>query len=90
MAGHSARPLPDAKSVSQSLNRFELSEEDALGAAMPCPFCQQQTTPTPTSTIVVAWYRCQRCDAEWSARLRDGRPTSLNEWIHSEILRPRR
>jgi len=43
-------------------------------ASMKCPLCGQAAGPTADSTWVIAWYECQGCGHEWSARIRDGRP----------------
>ncbi len=33
--------------------------------------------PADRDGAVIAWYRCCACDAEWSARVREGRPDSV-------------
>jgi hypothetical protein len=43
-------------------------------AATACPGCHARTLPDPVVYSVVALYRCSGCGAEWSARLRNGRP----------------
>lgn len=43
-------------------------------AATACPGCHARTLPEPVVYSVVALYRCESCGAEWSARLRNGRP----------------
>ena len=48
-------------------------------AAMVCPVCARLVEPTADSTWIVAWYSCRRCGAEWSARIRDGRPAVAGE-----------
>jgi transposase-like protein len=46
--------------------------------AMNCPSCQlAEVAPLDSHpNVVVAWYFCPSCRAEWSARIRDGRPES--------------
>jgi len=43
-------------------------------AATVCPACHARTLPDPVVYSVVACYTCVNCGAEWSARLRNGRP----------------
>ena len=45
--------------------------------AMPCPACGQEQTYPFHATHAVAWYACQECEAEWSTRIRDGRPDTV-------------
>jgi hypothetical protein len=51
---------------------------EPAGLAMNCPFCQlAEVEPLDSHpNIVVAWYSCPSCCAEWSARIRGGRPES--------------
>jgi hypothetical protein len=53
-------------------------------AAMNCPTCGDIVVPLPSSSSLVAWYRCDRCDDSWSARLRDGRPAAV--WYDGHLV----
>jgi hypothetical protein len=51
-----------------------MTAEARDAAATSCPKCQSRTLPDPVVYSVVASYTCAACGAEWSARLRNGRP----------------
>jgi hypothetical protein len=57
------RPLPHRREVSLP----QLTDGEARGAAMPCPSCRREATPTQPSTLVLAWYRCESCRGGASA-----------------------
>ena len=64
-------------------------------AATACPTCHSRTLPDPHVYSVVAFYTCEGCGSEWSARLRNGHPdvrlypssivARMNEPIHSPL-----
>jgi hypothetical protein len=51
-----------------------MTSEARDAAATCCPACHARTLPDPVVYSVVACYTCGQCGAEWSARLRNGRP----------------
>jgi hypothetical protein len=65
---------------SADLQRYEcclaavMTSEARDAAATLCPTCHVRTLPDPMVYSVVACYTCGSCGAEWSARLRNGRP----------------
>ncbi len=46
-------------------------------AIMECPGCRRRVAPGDGSSPIVAWYSCSDCGADWSARLRNGRPAAI-------------
>ena len=42
-----------------------------------CPACAAMMPPVPGSRVILAWYVCPQCDAQWAARVINGVPVTL-------------
>jgi hypothetical protein len=54
-----------------------MDQQPRLDATMECPVCSHPEAPADGSSIVVAWYECAVCGHQWSARLRGGKPDTI-------------